>query len=78
VRIIQGGVEKIYMLNLSTDPTGDPLNAATYFVRALNLPASDGAVTLVELLSTPNVQTAPFPASPTVLTSWIFPVISNG
>jgi len=70
VRVIQGGVQKTYMLAASSVTTADPLNANSLETEAINLPASAGAVTKIELLSTPNVEDVGLPANPAVLYTW--------
>ncbi|HBK83790.1 MAG TPA: hypothetical protein DDZ41_09380, partial [Flavobacterium sp.] len=72
LRVVQGGVTKNLILPIGFDPAiVDPTDAATFDTRAINLPASDGAVTSIQLLSTPNIDdAASFPGSPTVLASW--------
>ena len=44
------------MLPISLDPNADPLKGNSYNTRAVNLRASDGEVTKVELLSTPDAE----------------------
>jgi len=62
LRIIQGGVEKIYMLPANYD--------STLRTEAVNLPAADGEVARVELLLTPDAQVNGLPADPQVLDTW--------
>ncbi|MCX6857324.1 MAG: autotransporter-associated beta strand repeat-containing protein [Verrucomicrobia bacterium] len=70
VRVVQGGVTKTYMLAASA-LTGQSLTtSASIETEAVNLPAADGAVTRIELLSTPNVEDVGLPATPTVLYAW--------
>jgi hypothetical protein len=52
LRLIQGGVEKIYMLAAPWEPAVDPLSGGSLKTEAINLPAADGPVTLAELLLT--------------------------
>lgn len=68
--IIQGGLVKTYMLPVSLDTSADPLSAGSLKTRALNLPARDGEVTSVDLLSTPSAERNGLPAEPEVLSSW--------
>lgn len=70
LRVTQGGVESLYMLPTPWKPGMDPLNKNSLKVGAVNVPASDGAVTSVELLLTTNANTGGMPANPTVLASW--------
>ena len=70
VRITQGGVEKIYMLPASLEPNADPLSSGSLETEAVNLPASDGVVTRIELLSTPDAEDNGLPASPEILYTW--------
>ena len=74
VRVVQGGAEKFYMLPLSEDTSLDPLNQNSFFTVAINLPASAGTVTEVEMISTPNAETDGLPASPANLDLWVEPV----
>jgi hypothetical protein len=69
-RVTQGGVQKYYMLAASWEPTADPLSGGSLQTKAVNLPASGGAVTRADLLLTPDAQNNGLPASPTVLYSW--------
>jgi autotransporter-associated beta strand protein len=71
VRVVQGGVQKTYMLAASSLTSADPLNANSIETEAVNLPASAGAVTKIELLSTPNAEDNGLPANPTVLYTWL-------
>ena len=70
VRVVQGGVTKTYMLAASNLSTADPYQESSLLTEAINLPASDGAVTKIELLSTPNAEDVGLPANPTVLYTW--------
>ena len=70
VRVLQGGVSKTYMLAASNLTSVDPFDEASLITEAINLPASGGAVTKIELLSTPNVEDVGLPANPTVLYTW--------
>lgn len=71
VRVVQGGVTKTYMLAASSLTSADPLNANSIETEAVNLPASGGAVTKIELLSTPNAEDNGLPANPAVLHTWL-------
>ena len=70
VRVVQGGVTKTYMLAASNLSSVSPFDSASLITEAINLPASGGAVTKIELLSTPNVEDVGLPANPTVLYTW--------
>jgi len=70
LRVIQGGVEKIYMLAAPWEPTAGLLTSGSLKTEAVNLPAADGSVTLAELLYTPDAQTNGLPANPQVLYTW--------
>jgi hypothetical protein len=71
LRITQGGAQKIYMLAATWDTAADPLSAGSLVTKAVNLPASGGAVTKVELLLTPDAEKNGLPGSPTVLHTWV-------
>jgi autotransporter-associated beta strand protein len=70
VRVVQGGVTKTYMLAASNLSTADPFAESSLITEAINLPASGGSVTKIELLSTPNAEDVGLPANPTVLYTW--------
>lgn len=70
VRVVQGGVTKTYMLAASSLSTADPFAESSLLSEAVNLPAADGSVTKIELLSTPNAEDVGLPANPTVLYTW--------
>jgi hypothetical protein len=70
VRVVQGGIQKTYILAASWDTTADPYDGSSLVTEAVNLPAADGAVTKVELLLTPEVQDNGLPANPQVLYTW--------
>ena len=70
VRVVQGGVTKTYMLAASNLSTADPYAESSLITEAINLPASGGTVTKIELLSTPNAEDVGLPANPTVLYTW--------
>jgi autotransporter-associated beta strand protein len=71
VRVVQGGVTKTYMLAASALTSPAPTDASSIETEAINLPASGGAVTKIELLSTPNAEDNGLPANPTVLYTWL-------
>ena len=70
LRVVQGGVEKICMLAVPWEPTAGLLTSGSLKTEAINLPAADGAVTLAELLYTPDAQVNGLPANPQVLATW--------
>lgn len=70
LRIVQGGIQKTYMLAVSWDPLIDRLDGNSLKTRAVNLRASDGDVTKVDLLLTPDAEKDGMPASPQILSSW--------
>lgn len=70
VRVVQGGVTSVYMLAASWVTTADPYDSGSLETAAVNLPASDGAVTKIELLLTPNAEVNGLPANPQVLYTW--------
>jgi hypothetical protein len=73
LRVVQGGVTKTYMLPISQNPSADPTSGNSLQTRAINLPASGGQVTRVELLCTPDAEkgspAANQPACPSNLAS---------
>jgi len=70
LRIVQGGVQKTYMLAAAWEPSQSPFARASLRTAALNLPADDGEVTRVDLLLTPDAQINGLPADPQVLYTW--------
>ena len=70
LRVTQGGVVKTYMLSASWEPSADPLSSGSLKTAALNLPASGGSVTKIDLLLTPDAEDVGLPANPQVLYSW--------
>ena len=70
VRVVQGGVTKTYMLAASALTSPSLTTSASQETEAINLPAADGAVTRIELLSTPNVEDVGLPANPAVFYTW--------
>lgn len=70
LRVIQGGVTKTYMLAASWDTAADPLTGAGLKTEAINLRASDGTVTKVELLLTPDAEINGIPVDPQILYTW--------
>ncbi len=70
VRVVQGGVQKTYMLAASMVTTAGPNDPNSLFTEAINLPAADGAVTRIELLATPDVEDLGLPVNPQILYTW--------
>jgi hypothetical protein len=70
LKITQGGKEKYAMLAISWDENADPFSGNDFFTKAVNLPASDGEVTHVELLYTPDAEHNGLPDKPTIITIW--------
>jgi hypothetical protein len=70
LRILQGGVEKIYMLPASWEPSADLLSGGSLKTEAVNLAAADGEVTRAELLFTPDAEVNGLPSDPQVLNTW--------
>lgn len=70
LRVVQGGVTKHYMLPASGTEGGDPYSSGSLKTAAVNLPASEGEVTKVELLNTPDVEDNGLPANSQVLYTW--------
>jgi hypothetical protein len=70
VRVVQGGVTKTYMMAASWVTTQDEYSSGSLITEAINLPASGGAVTKIELLLTPDVEDVGLPADPQVLSTW--------
>ncbi len=70
VRVTQGGKESIYMLRASFDTNDDPMKNNSLKTRALNLKASAGEVTKIELLNTPDAEVNGLPENPQILDTW--------
>jgi hypothetical protein len=70
LRVMQGGQQKTYMLAASGTTGGDPYSNSSLKTAAVNLRASDGAVTQVELLLTPDAEVNGLPGDPEVLSTW--------
>jgi hypothetical protein len=70
LRVTQGGQTKTYMLPASGTEGSDPYLNSSLKTAAVNLRASDGAVTGVELLLTPDAEINGLPGSPEVLATW--------
>ncbi|TXD61679.1 T9SS type A sorting domain-containing protein [Polaribacter sp. IC066] len=77
LKIVQGSTTKYIMLSMGLDATLEATDAASFITRAVNLPASDGQIVSVELLSTPNVEVDGLSSSPTVIESWSNPSLSG-
>lgn len=70
LRIVQNGQTRTVMLPIAMDSEADPLKSDSFKTRAVNLLASDGDVTMVELLGTPDAEINGMPTNPEVLYSW--------
>ncbi|MCU0784568.1 MAG: M66 family metalloprotease [Verrucomicrobia bacterium] len=70
LRIVQGGKERLYLLAASSAEGVDPKVNRSLNTAAVNLRASDGAVTAVELLHTPRADEIGMPEQPKVLARW--------
>ena len=70
LRVLQGGVESLYLLPASWDTTIAATEGSALITRAINLPAKDGDVEKIELLLTPEAQSVGLPNSPTILDTW--------
>jgi len=70
LRVMQGGQQKTYMLPASGIEGSDPYSASSLKTAAVNLRASDGTVTQVELLLTPDAEKDGLPSDPEVLYTW--------
>ena len=70
LKITQGGRECYCLLPASAAADGDPQKLRSLTTAAVNLRAGDGAVTAVELLSTPRAEAAGLPDKPPVLAHW--------
>ncbi|WP_233246120.1 M66 family metalloprotease [Coraliomargarita sinensis] len=70
LRVTQGGVVRTYLLRAEWLPFISPSSAAGLKTAAINLPASDGEVTRVELLLTPDADSQGLPDEPQVLHTW--------
>lgn len=70
VRVVQGGVTKTYMLAASWLTNQDPFSSGSLVTEAINLPASGGEVTKIELLLTPDAEVNGLPANPQVISTW--------
>lgn len=70
IRVTQGGVVSTYLLRAEWLPYMSPTSPASLKTAAINLPASDGAVTRLELLLTPDADSDGLPESPRVLHTW--------
>lgn len=70
VRVVQGGDTTTYIFPMIVNTTAGEKSSRGFGNRAINLLASDGEVTSVDLLYTPNVEEHGLPESPQVLSSW--------
>lgn len=70
LRIQQNGVTKLVLLRAAWQPNLAVTNQQALQTSAINLPASDGPISKVELLLTPDAQQNGLPANPRVLDVW--------
>jgi hypothetical protein len=70
VRVVQGGVARVYMLRAS-EASGDPTSDDALRHTAVNVPSADGAPERIELLATPDAQVRGMPETPEVLGVWM-------
>ena len=70
LRVQQANNRTITMLPIEWDSSADPLSPDSYAHAAINLAESDGEITKVELLKTPNADTDGLPGNPEVLYTW--------
>jgi hypothetical protein len=70
IKINQGGQEKYVMIPVEHDPGADPLDKFFFYTYAVNLLASDGEVSKVELLLTPDAEQNGLPTEETIITVW--------
>lgn len=69
IKVTQGGEINYYMLPINHDPNLTVLDVSTV-TKAINLKASKGEITKVELLYTPDADTNGLPDNPTVFYTW--------
>lgn len=69
IKATQGGEIKYYMLPIAHDPNTIVVDAST-ITKAINLKASDGEITKVELLYTPDADTNGLSDNPIVFYTW--------
>ncbi len=70
VRVMQANEVKIYMLPAAWEPGVHVRNRRALLAAAINLPASDGEVSNIDLLLTPDAQVNGLPIQPQVLDNW--------
>jgi hypothetical protein len=70
LKIQQGNREIYAMIPIEHDPNMDPLDKKSHTTLAVNLKASDGEVTNVELLLTPDAELNGLPTEETIITGW--------
>jgi hypothetical protein len=70
IKINQGGQEKYVMIPVVHDPGADSLDKFSFYTYAVNLPASDGEVSKVELLLTPDAEVNGLPTADSIVTVW--------
>jgi hypothetical protein len=70
LRVTQGNTVTTYLVNKALNPSANPAAMESFAVFAINLPASFGDVTQVDLLHTPGVMSHGVKAGAKVLYSW--------
>jgi hypothetical protein len=70
LRVTQGGKATAYLVKTGLQPGGDPKDAKTFEVFAINLPARDGEIMQADLLHTPGVMSKGLAPDAKVLFSW--------
>jgi hypothetical protein len=70
VRVTQNDQVRTYMLPIAHRTDVAACSNDAWGTAAINLPASAGDVSRVELLLTPDAQAQGLPATPTVLSTW--------
>jgi len=70
LRIIQGGQKKYVMLPISWDESADPLAGSSFLTKAVNLPASEGEVSNVKVLFTPDAEHNGLPNTMKAIAKW--------
>jgi hypothetical protein len=69
-RVVQGGQTKTYLVPASGEVDSDPYSSSSLKTKAINLSASGGDITKVELLLTPDAEVNGLPSNPQVLHTW--------
>ena len=70
VIVTQGGTTKTYMLPIALDNTLAASDAKSFSTKAINLKASAGTVTQIQLIATPDAEINGVPTNPQTLHSW--------